>query len=144
MALNASSQTLPPNLPNLRPLVGTYFELISDTSLRIYATDGIFSKKTFPTNFYWGYVDSHPVIDTHQLDMQGFCDFIFTFSLYWDYYSYRNYYQPYTLQQPATFTIKNIDFSQQFALVDSFDDWVISGAALYFFISHFKIVTYDY
>jgi hypothetical protein len=145
MALNASSQSLPPNLPNLRPLSGTYIEIVSDTSLRIYATDGIFSKKTFPTNFYWVYVDNHPTIDIHQVDTQGFADITFTFSVYWDYYSYRNYYDPYVMKNPTSFTIKNVDFSQQFAITDSLDTWIIRGLSQYFNnYNKTKLLPYSY
>jgi hypothetical protein len=131
VALNASSQSLPPNLPNMRPLVGLYYEIVSSSSLQIFAADGIFSTKTYPTNFYWVAIDNHPTVDIHQLDTQGFVDITFTFSIYWDYYSYRNYYQPYVLQFPATFTIKNVDFSQSFAWTDSLDIWGARGLSQY-------------
>jgi len=129
---------------NRKPLKGTYFEIVSDTSLHIYTEEGILSLKTFPTVFYWGEVDSTLKINTSKLDMVGTCDLTFKFKLYWDYYSYWNWYNPYRLKNEPTFTIKNVDLSNSFAIVDSFDTWVIRGVSEHFKINKNKIIIFSY
>lgn len=135
-----------------KKLKGSYFEIVSDTSVHIYTEEGILSLKTFPTNFYFGEIDSIMTVDIVQLATNGPCDLVFNFKLYWDYFSYWNWYNPYRLKvQPNSsqkmigkFVIKQVDLSSQFAWSDSIDFWIKRGVANYFNISQSKILNFDY
>lgn len=129
-----------------KKLRGTYAELVSDTSFHIKTEEAILSMKTYPTNFYWVQIDSTVQMNISQLDQQGLVSFTITFHLYWDYYSYWSWLNPFRLKTNPVLLDGSIDIcaGDGYDLCSNFDTDLKNGLATFFNISPTKVIIYSY
>ena len=129
-----------------KPLHGTYVKLNSDTSFHIYTEEAILSAKTYPTNFYWVAIDTMVNMNIRQLDQQGLVTFTIKFQLYWDYFSYWSWLNPFRLKSQPIFTTGWIDIcaGDGFDLCSDLDTQIKNALASYFNISPTTIQIYSY
>ena len=132
-----------------KPLDGFYVKISLLPGQYIYTWDMILHQKTVPpdpTTWLFIQIDKTMTVDISRVDWDNVAKFYFKFQLFYDYYEYWNFYEPFRLKTTTEFNTDWIDtadgdgfsWDQDIALM------IAQGIAIKFGIDISQVQVQDY